>query len=41
MTYLEEVEINTMAIDATFWVAVSFAIFFWWLNLSKGPSKNY
>ena len=28
MIYQEEVEINIMAIDATFWVAVSFVIFF-------------
>jgi F-type H+-transporting ATPase subunit b len=28
MIYLEEMEINIMAIDATFWVAVSFVIFF-------------
>ena len=28
MIYLEEMEINIMAIDATLWVAVSFVIFF-------------
>jgi len=28
MIYLKEMEINIMAIDATFWVAVSFIIFF-------------
>ena len=41
MIYLEEMEINIMTIDATFWVAVSFIIFFWSLNLPKDPTKNY
>ena len=39
MIYLEEVEINTMAIDATFWVAVSFVIFFGGLIYLKVPQK--
>ena len=39
MIYLEEVEINTMAIDATFWVAVSFIIFFGGLVYLKIPQK--
>ena len=39
MIYLEEVEINTMAIDATFWVAVSFIIFFGGLVYLKVPKK--
>ena len=41
MIYLEEVEINIMAIDATFWVAVSFVIFFGGLIYLKDSSKNY
>ena len=39
MTYLKEMEINTMAIDATFWVAVSFIIFFGALIYLKIPQK--
>ena len=39
MIYLEEMEINIMAIDATFWVAVSFVIFFGALIYLKIPQK--
>ena len=39
MIYQEEVEINIMAIDATFWVAVSFVIFFGALIYLKIPQK--
>ena len=39
MIYLEEVEINIMVIDATFWVAVSFVIFFGGLIYLKIPQK--
>ena len=39
MIYLEEMEINIMAIDATFWVAVSFIIFFGGLIYLKIPQK--
>ena len=39
MTYQEEMEINIMAIDATFWVAVSFVIFFGALIYLKIPQK--
>ena len=39
MIYLGEVEINIMAIDATFWVAVSFVIFFGGLIYLKIPQK--
>jgi F-type H+-transporting ATPase subunit b len=39
MIYQEEMEINTMAIDATFWVAVSFVIFFGALIYLKIPQK--
>ena len=39
MTYQEEMGINTMAIDATFWVAVSFVIFFGALVYLKIPQK--
>jgi F-type H+-transporting ATPase subunit b len=39
MTYLKEVGINIMAIDATFWVAVSFIIFFGALIYLKIPQK--
>ena len=39
MIYLEEMEINIMAIDATFWVAVSFVIFFGVLIYLKIPQK--
>jgi len=36
----KEVEINIMAIDATFWVAVSFIIFFGALIYIKIPQKS-
>ena len=39
MIYLKEMEINTMTIDATFWVAVSFVIFFGGLIYLKIPQK--
>jgi F-type H+-transporting ATPase subunit b len=39
MTYQEEMGKNTMAIDATFWVAVSFVIFFGALIYLKIPQK--
>jgi F-type H+-transporting ATPase subunit b len=39
MTYQEEMGINIMAIDATFWVAVSFIIFFGALIYLKIPQK--
>ena len=39
MIYQEEVEINIMVIDATFWVAVSFVIFFGALIYLKIPQK--
>ena len=39
MTYQEEMEINIMVIDATFWVAVSFVIFFGALIYLKIPQK--
>jgi F-type H+-transporting ATPase subunit b len=39
MIYQEETEINIMAIDATFWVAVSFIIFFGALIYFKIPHK--
>ena len=39
MIYQEEVEINIMAIDATFWVAVSYVIFFGALIYLKIPQK--
>jgi F-type H+-transporting ATPase subunit b len=39
MIYQEEMEINIMAIDATFWVAVSFIIFFGALIYLKIPQK--
>ncbi len=39
MTYQEEMGINIMAIDATFWVAVSFVIFFGVLIYLKIPQK--
>jgi len=39
MIYLKEMEINIMAIDATFWVAVSFIIFFGGLIYFKVPQK--
>ena len=40
MIYQKKMGINIMAIDATFWVAVSFIIFFGGLDLFKDPSKN-
>ena len=39
MIYQKEMEINTMAIDATFWVAISFIIFFGGLIYLKIPQK--
>ena len=39
MIYQKEMGINTMAIDATFWVAVSFVIFFGVLIYLKIPQK--
>lgn len=39
MTYQKGVEINTMEIDSTFWVAVSFFIFFGALIYLKVPQK--
>ena len=39
MIYPEEMEINIMAIDATFWVAVSFIIFLGGLIYLKVPQK--
>ena len=39
MIYLKEMGINIMAIDATFWVAVSFIIFFGGLIYLKVPQK--
>ena len=39
MIYLKEVEINIMEIDSTFWVAVSFVIFFGGLIYLKIPQK--
>ena len=39
MIYQKKMEINTMAIDATFWVAVSFVIFFGVLIYLKIPQK--
>ena len=39
MTYQEEMGINIMAIDATFWVAISFIIFFGGLIYLKIPQK--
>tara|TARA_B110001450_G_scaffold44974_1_gene41526 strand:- start:126 stop:656 length:531 start_codon:yes stop_codon:yes gene_type:complete len=39
MIYLKEMEINIMAIDATFWVAISFVIFFAGLVYLKVPQK--
>ena len=40
MTYQERRWINIMAIDATFWVAISFIIFIGGINLFKNTSKN-
>ena len=39
MIYQKEMEINIMTIDATFWVAVSFIIFFGGLIYLKVPQK--
>ena len=39
MIYQKEMEINTMALDSTFWVAVSFFIFVLLLIYLKIPSK--
>ena len=39
MIYQKEMGINIMAIDATFWVAVSFIIFFGGLIYLKVPQK--
>jgi F-type H+-transporting ATPase subunit b len=39
MIYQKEMEINIMVIDATFWVAVSFVIFFGGLVYLKIPQK--
>ena len=39
MIYQKEVGINIMVIDATFWVAVSFIIFFGGLIYLKIPQK--
>tara|TARA_B100000035_G_scaffold302946_1_gene301060 strand:- start:64 stop:594 length:531 start_codon:yes stop_codon:yes gene_type:complete len=39
MIYQKEMEISTMAIDATFWVAVSFVIFIGGLVYLKIPQK--
>jgi F-type H+-transporting ATPase subunit b len=39
MIYLEETETSIMAIDATFWVAISFIIFFIGLIYLKVPHK--
>ena len=39
MIYQEKIEISIMAIDATFWVAVSFVIFFGGLIYLKVPHK--
>ena len=39
MIYQEKMETNTMVIDATFWVAVSFVIFFGGLIYLKVPHK--
>ena len=39
MIYLKEMETSIMAIDSTFWVAVSFVIFFGGLIYLKVPNK--
>ena len=39
MTYTEKIKINIMVIDSTFWVAVSFIIFFGGLIYLKVPHK--
>ena len=39
MIYQKEMEINTMVIDSTFWVAISFAIFIGGLIYLKIPQK--
>ena len=38
MIYQKEMEVNIMTIDATFWVAVSFIIFFGGLVYLEMPS---
>ena len=39
MIYQKETEVNTMTIDSTFWVAISFFIFFGVLIYFKVPQK--
>ena len=39
MIFQKKMEINTMTIDSTFWVAVSFFIFFGGLIYLKVPQK--
>jgi len=39
MIYLKKMEINTMTIDSTFWVAISFILFFAGLVYLKVPQK--
>ena len=39
MIFLKEMGINTMALDSTFWVAVSFFLFFGGLIYLKVPQK--
>ena len=39
MIFQKEMEINIMALDSTFWVAVSFFIFFGGLIYLKVPQK--
>tara|TARA_Y100000996_G_scaffold375552_1_gene326394 strand:- start:260 stop:790 length:531 start_codon:yes stop_codon:yes gene_type:complete len=39
MIYQKKMELNTMVIDATFWVAISFIIFFGGLIYLKVPQK--
>ena len=39
MIFQKEMEINTMVIDSTFWVAVSFVLFFGGLIYLKVPQK--
>ena len=39
MIYQKEMETSTMTIDATFWVAISFIIFFVGLIYLKVPQK--
>ena len=40
MIYQKEMETNIMTIDSTFWVAVSFFLFFGGLIYLKVPQKN-